>query len=66
MGRVKSTAIKTMARDLIQEHGKKFGTDFDKNKTVLAEVKPIESKRVRNILAGQIVNEMKKINHSGV
>lgn len=55
-----------MARDLIQEHGKKLSTDFDKNKKVLAEIKPIESKRIRNILAGQIVNEMKKINHSGV
>ncbi|MEE9405814.1 MAG: 30S ribosomal protein S17e [Candidatus Aenigmarchaeota archaeon] len=66
MGRVKSTAIKTMARDLIEEHGKKFSTEFGKNKKVLAEVKPIESKRVRNILAGQIVNEMKKIKQSGV
>jgi ribosomal protein S17E len=66
MGRVKSTAVKTMARDLIKEHGNKFGTEFDKNKKVLSEVKPIESKRIRNILAGQIVNEMKKIKHSGV
>jgi len=66
MGRIKSTAIKTMARDLIQEHGSKFSTDFEKNKKLLSEIKPIESKRVRNILAGQIVNEMKKIKQSGV
>ncbi len=66
MGRVKPTAVKTMAKDLIKEHGGKFGTDFAKNKKVLSEVKPIESKRIRNILAGEIVNEMKKIKQSGV
>lgn len=66
MGRIKPTAIKTLARDLIEEHGKKFSTDFHKNKEVLSEVKPIESKRIRNILAGEIVNRMKKINQSGI
>ena len=66
MGRIKSKAVKTMAKDLVVEHGAKFSTDFNNNKAVLAEVKKIDSKRVRNILAGEITNEMKKIKQRGV
>lgn len=65
MGKIKSTAVKTLAKDLIREHGAKFSADFNANKEALAEVKPIDSKRVRNILAGEITNEMKKIKQSG-
>jgi len=66
MGRVKNVAIKTLGNDLIKAHGSKFTTDFDKNKKVLAEVKSIESKRTRNILAGYISKKVQKIQKSGI
>lgn len=61
MGRIKSIAIKKLGEELIKEHGSKFSEDFEKNKKVLDEVKPIESKRTRNILAGYITKKMKQI-----
>ena len=66
MGRVKNVAIKTLGDELIEVHGSKFTTDFDSNKKVLEEVKKIESKRTRNILAGYISKKMQKIQKSGI
>ena len=66
MGRIKNTAIKTLASQLIREQGEKFTEDFEKNKEILADVKPIKSKRVRNILAGYIAKEMKRVKKSGI
>lgn len=57
MGRVKSTAIKTLARDIVSSHGDKFTTKFEKNKTIINKVKKIDSKKIRNILAGYITKE---------
>ncbi|MCX6814137.1 MAG: 30S ribosomal protein S17e [Candidatus Aenigmarchaeota archaeon] len=61
MGRIKSVAVKNLGDDLIVAHGKKFTTDFDKNKKILGEVKKIKSKRTRNFLAGYITKQMQNI-----
>ena len=61
MGRVKTTAVKNLARDLLEEHGKKFTADFEKNKKIIDEVRPIKSKKIRNIVAGYIAKVMKRI-----
>ena len=66
MGRIKNTAVKTLAKDLIMEHGKIFTDDFEKNKEALKAVKEIKSKRVRNILVGYITKEMKRVKKSGI
>ena len=66
MGRIKITAIKTLANELIEEFGDRFSDDFEKNKTVLNEIKEIKSKKVRNILAGYITRQMQKIKKSGI
>jgi small subunit ribosomal protein S17e len=60
MGRVKSIMVKTLSRDLLEQHREKFGPNFDSNKKVLKEVKEIKSKRVRNVTAGYITKEMKR------
>jgi small subunit ribosomal protein S17e len=61
MGRIKSVPVKNLGDDLMATHGKKFTTDFDKNKKVLDEVKKIKSKRTRNVVAGYITKQMQKI-----
>ena len=66
MGRVKTIAVKTLGDELIRAHGKKFSDNFEKNKKALDEVKEIKSKRVRNVLAGYITQEMQKIKKSGI
>lgn len=66
MGRIKSIAIKRLGEELIREHASKFSTDFEKNKKALDEVKPIKSKRTRNIVAGYITKKMQQIKSSGI
>ena len=61
MGRIKSVPVKNLGDDLIASHGKKFTTDFDKNKKILDEVKKIKSKRTRNFIAGYITKQMQNI-----
>lgn len=66
MGRIKTIPIKTLGDQLIKDYSDKFTTDFEKNKTVLGGVKNIQSKKIRNVLAGYITTEMKRIRESGL
>jgi small subunit ribosomal protein S17e len=58
MGRIKSTAIRTLGSDLLKQNPGKFAKDFDKNKKALAVIKKVKSKRTRNKLAGFITRKM--------
>ena len=60
MGRIKTIPVKALGDRLLEEHGDKFTTDFEKNKKVLDSLKDIKSKKVRNIVAGYITKEIKK------
>ena len=66
MGRIKSTAVKTLANDLIIENSDKFGEDFEKNKKALAIIKPVFSKKMKNVVIGYITRRMKQIKRSGL
>ncbi|UCC91735.1 MAG: 30S ribosomal protein S17e [Candidatus Aenigmatarchaeota archaeon] len=66
MGRIKTISIKTLGNELIREHGKKFTDDFGKNKEILSSIKNVKSKKIKNVLAGYITKEMKKISKSGL
>jgi len=66
MGRIKTTNIKTLGDELIRENSDKFTTEFEKNKGVLDSLKDIKSKKIRNIVAGYITKEMKKLSKSGL
>ena len=66
MGRIKSIAVKTLADELIKSQGSKFTTDFAKNKQLLQQIRPIKSKKVRNVLSGYITKKMKGVKESGV
>ena len=57
MGRIKSTAVKTLARDISEEHGDKFTTNFEKNKKIISKVRDIESKKIKNVVSGYITKE---------
>ena len=60
MGRIKSIAIKNLAREMLEEHGSRFSTDFEKNKKIVDEVRKIESKYIRNVVAGYITKEIER------
>ena len=52
MGRIKTRILKTKTQEIMDRHGDKIDTDFDKNKLVVSENVDVESKKLRNIMAG--------------
>lgn len=54
MGRIKTSFVKHVAKDLVEKYPEKFSTDYSKNKKELSEVMIFESKRMRNIVAGYL------------
>ncbi|MEM5878953.1 MAG: 30S ribosomal protein S17e [Candidatus Aenigmatarchaeota archaeon] len=60
MGRIKTSFIKKIAKDLLEENTDKFSTDFEANKKIVSQLLDINSKRIRNIVAGYITSLKKK------
>lgn len=60
MGRVRSTYIKRAARELLRRYPDKFSTDFRKNCLVLNELVKLNSKSLRNRIAGYLSNLLKQ------
>lgn len=59
MGTIKPTYIKKLARHLLQQVPD-FTDDFDVNKKIVEEYTNIESKGVRNRVAGYITHKKKR------
>ena len=66
MGRIKTINVKTLAEEILKSHSDKFTEEFAKNKEILQEIKPIKSKKIRNVVAGYITKKMKSIKKSGI
>jgi small subunit ribosomal protein S17e len=56
MGQIKNLALKNIARTLIEKYPERFSTDFEKNKEELEKLVILESKKIRNMIAGYIVH----------
>ncbi|HIH78623.1 MAG TPA: 30S ribosomal protein S17e [Halobacteria archaeon] len=56
---VKTTMIKTLAEDLLEKYNKEFTLDFDNNKKKVGEFTDINSKTIRNMIAGRITRILK-------
>jgi small subunit ribosomal protein S17e len=56
MGRIKTSFIKHIAKDLYEKHPGKLSTDFEKNKEALKGMISFESKRMRNVVAGYMTS----------
>lgn len=61
---IKPTYIKAVGTDLLSAYGNKFTNNFDDNKLMVSEVTTIESKRVRNRVAGYITRKINTGRHS--
>jgi len=59
MGKVRPGFIKRLARKLLETYPDKFTADFETNKKLVAELTNIQSKRVRNRVAGYITRLVK-------
>ncbi len=60
MGRIKTTLIKRTANSLIKKYPDKFTENFDENKKSVEELAEIQSKKLRNIIAGYITRLTRK------
>lgn len=60
MGRIKQTYLKRIAEKLMKEYEDEFSTDFEENKKKVQELSDVESKPIRNKIAGYITRAVKK------
>lgn len=56
MGRIKTSFIKHIGKELYEKHSDKFTTNFSKNKEIVKQLIDIKSKKLRNVLVGYITN----------
>ncbi len=54
MGRIKTMFIKRTAIKLFNENRSKFKKTFEENKKIVDKLAEIESKKIRNVIAGYI------------
>ena len=59
MGRIKTTLVKRNAKELIQRYPDKFSGDFNDNKKTVIETTELNSKKLRNVMAGYLTRLMR-------
>ncbi len=60
MGRIKTTLIKRNTVKLLELHGDEFKESFEENKAIVSQFSKIESKKIRNTIAGYVTRLVKK------
>lgn len=59
MGKVRISIIKRTARELLQKYPDLFTRDFEHNKQVVKKLLDVDSKKLRNKIAGYITHLVK-------
>ena len=54
MGNIRQSFIKIRAIALVEQHGEKFTEDFDHNKRMVQQLTDVDSKKLRNWIAGYV------------
>ena len=57
MGNIRQTNIKRTALELLENHGDVFTKDFETNKALVTKYTTIESKVIRNRVAGYVTRK---------
>jgi len=60
MGRIKTSYVKNIGRELFEKHKDKFTTDFSKNKQFLKENFELSSYKMTNVITGYITKLKKQ------
>ncbi len=60
MGNIRPSFIKIRAIRLCEEYPDQFNDDFDHNKALVAEYTDVDSKRMRNWIAGYVTRYMQR------
>jgi len=61
MGNIRQTNIKRTAFGLIENHGNVFTKDFETNKILVTKYTTIESKVIRNRVAGYVTRKVARM-----
>ncbi len=59
MGKIRTTMVKRTARKLLESYPELFTDSFEHNKIVVRKLVDVESKRVKNKIAGYITHLVK-------
>ena len=59
MGRIRTTLIKRIGNEYVDKFYEQLSTDFKVNKPKLDELAEIQTKRLRNMIAGYVTHLMK-------
>ena len=59
MGKVRPNHIKKLARELVEGFPKRFNSDFENNKKLVATLTNVTSTKIRNRVAGYITRLVK-------
>jgi small subunit ribosomal protein S17e len=62
MGRIKTKFIKRKTKELLEMHGDHFTDDFKQNKEITNRYTVVQSKKLRNIIAGYMTRLKKRAN----
>ncbi|MBI5398661.1 30S ribosomal protein S17e [Candidatus Woesearchaeota archaeon] len=60
MGRIKTSLIKRVTRELLEKHKQEFTEDFNKNKAIVSKHAIIQSKKLRNVVAGYATHVVRR------
>ncbi len=60
MGRIKTSFVKHLGKELFEQHAEKFTTDYSKNKEIIKQLAYIKSKKLRNVIVGYITSLKKQ------
>jgi small subunit ribosomal protein S17e len=58
IGSIRPTYIKSVSAELLRGHREIFSSDYEKNKLLVSEYTNIESKNIRNRVAGYITHRV--------
>jgi small subunit ribosomal protein S17e len=60
MGRIKTSLVKSIAKELYEKYESEFSPDFSKNKEVVKKLVDIKSKKLLNTIVGYITSLKRK------
>ena len=58
MGSIRQTYIKSTTDALLRQYPTEFGTDFDANKAKVEQLASVQTKELRNRIAGYVTRKM--------
>ena len=60
MGRIKTQMIKRISNELVRAHRSEIKDSFEDNKAIIEKLTNIQSKKIRNSIAGYITRLLKE------